>query len=728
MDLAQLVSYLSGFAMIFGTILAGVGIVLFAVGRDARPALLWAAAMLLIGASGYALVEWFFPGGGLAPGGQGFIVTPADYYSQTGEVMKVARYFPLEVTVIPVYPVYSYTVYIDWGDGEAGSWPPGQPELYADEPATLSHTYHNTGVYNVKVNVDYCYLISFGNDVDCYSLSRQFQVNVTAPWYEYSEAIKSAISEMDEDGGRIESAVKRAFKAAGIALAGGFANVMDIMAEIMARLGMNGGYALHYYVTMPEPDGFKPLRTVYGLSSQVALFLLPIAVMANLLWRGVWEWEKGANPLLDLLRDVLVAGFGVYLFLELYDLAASLVNVVSLSIAQLGQLGALYAMVLAAGALASAVGLVAPSAGAFAAAIFISLLAVVLLGMLKWFLAAAIVAAAPLLIVAYVSPLRSYAAGAFRILGTLFVFTLVAGVMARLVSEMAITLTQVEGGTNLLFALATPLVFALATVMITGQIQSTLSAGAGIVGGVAREVAVKGRLQQIQQAGAAGGLGLAAAGAAATVAAARRPSGTVIGRAPSPAPAGQYYTMPQPAARPPAAGAGRAMQPAAPTAGIQAQTPHTGTRPVAEPAPVSPPADRPAIQEVPPPRGLEKLTRPVKDVIAEARGEVETVEPSLKRRAAVAAARAGLKAGGWARSQLRDFDRVLAQETGVTLGRAAGRAYHAGKWTAQQTIKAAKWAAPYAKEYGAKAVNAARVRANAWISRVRDAKTRWDAS
>ncbi len=80
-------------------------------------------------------------------------------------------------------------------------------------------------------------------------------------------------------------------------------------------------------------------------------------------------------------------------------------------------------------------------------------------------------------------------------------------------------------------------------------------------------------------------------------------------------------------------------------------------------------------------------------------------EPGLRCRAAVAAAKAGLKAGGWARSQLGDFDRVLAQETGITLGQAARRTYHAGKWTAQQTIKAARTAAPYAKEYGAKAVD-----------------------
>ena len=128
----------------------------------------------------------------------------------------------------------------------------------------------------------------------------------------------------------------------------------------------------------------------------------------------------------------------------------------------------------------------------------------------------------------------------------------------------------------------------------------------------------------------------------------------------------------------------------------------------------SPPAGRPTIREVPPPRGLGRITEPVRDVLAEARGEVETVDPSLRRKAAVAAAKAGLAAAGWARSQLRDFDQTLARETGVTLGRAAHRTYHAGKWTAQQTIKAAKWAAPRAVEAGKKAYN--------WIKEYKSAK------
>ncbi len=95
-------------------------------------------------------------------------------------------------------------------------------------------------------------------------------------------------------------------------------------------------------------------------------------------------------------------------------------------------------------------------------------------------------------------------------------------------------------------------------------------------------------------------------------------------------------------------------------------------------------------------------------------------EPGLRRRAAVAAAKAGLAAWEAIKRNARDFDRVLAQETGVTLGRAAGRAYHAGKWTAQQTIKAAQWAAPRVKEGTVRVVRYAAERINARQGHLRE--------
>lgn len=182
-------------------------------------------------------------------------------------------------------------------------------------------------------------------------------------------------------------------------LADAFASIVDMLARWMASLGLNAGYAYYYYVAMPTSVNFPALQKVYGSAQTWALYLIPLAFVASLLWRGFWEWERGGDALLDVFRDLLAVAIGVYIALDAYDLLASIVNTISLSIAQLGQLGALYSMIVAAAALLSVVGMFAPGPGALGAAVFMLLLAMVVVGALKWLLAAAIVAVLPVLLV-----------------------------------------------------------------------------------------------------------------------------------------------------------------------------------------------------------------------------------------------------------------------------------------------------------------------------------------
>ncbi len=675
-------------AAAWGVFLILVAAARLALGQDPRAPLLWGVALLVFASGGYGIVYWLYGGGSALGVNATFIVTPADYYAEQGIPFQATRYFPLEVTVVPVLPVHDYyMVSVDWGDGSWSSWPQEWPEARPPgEPASLSHVYHDTGLYTVRISIDVWRWT--GNDWDVYTITRTFLVNVTAPWDEYAMVVKSFVSNIDEEGGLVERGVKKALKAGGIALADAFAGMIDLMARLMAKTGLNAGQAFYYYIAMPVPSNNPAISRVYGEMSMWALALLPIVVIARLAWDGFWGWERGGQALLDALRDSIAVLIGIYVFIDLYGILAETLNTVSLSVAQLGQLGALYAMVVGVAALAGAVGLIAPSAAGISAIITVMLLTIVLLGALKWLVASAIVASAPMLLLLWLAPgFRTVTQAALHLLAGLFVFSIVAAALSALVSQMALTLTAVNEGRSLIVALTLPLVFALATPWIANMITSHMGLG-GLAGGI-RGLARAPPTPTISTVAAA-------AGGGALLMAGKRPmSGQVMGYAPSPV-----------------------YQPRQPTVATQPPAPQPG-----------PPAGRPAIQEVPPPRGLGRITEPVKDVLAEARGELETVEPTTRRRIAVGAAKAGLALGERLKRTAQEFDQTLSRELGVTPVRATLKTGKYGVYyPVKYTIKAAKWAAPYAKEYGAKAVNAARVRASAWISRVRDAKTRWDAS
>lgn len=232
-------------------------------------------------------------------------------------------------------------------------------------PVSLRHSYfggYDYGATQYTVTVAVVPRFMEGSAcVEDYSgaVERSFVVSVRAPWYEYAGIAKGAISQIPQGGG-IEGAVVGALKAVGFKLADAFAEIVDVIARWMAGLGLSAGFAFYYYVAMPESGAFPALRDVYGQFQAWALYLLPFAFVASLLWRGFWEWERGGDVLLDSFRDFIAVAIGVYAFLEAYDLLAEVVNVVSLSIAQLGQLGALYAMILAGGSLLGVAGIFSP--------------------------------------------------------------------------------------------------------------------------------------------------------------------------------------------------------------------------------------------------------------------------------------------------------------------------------------------------------------------------------
>lgn len=618
-DLAQLASWLLGFSLLFGLALWLVALVKWIAGGDPRPALLWGTVFLVVGAGGYGVIYWFL-GGGAPPGVKaGFVVVPADYYSQKGIPFEASRYFPVEVTVVPIIPVYDYySITVDWGDGSSSSWPPPageksgeESEWHPGEPATLRHAYHDLGLYTVRVSIAYFRVV--GERFYESTIERSFTVNVTAPWYEYAGAVKSFVSGLEEEGNVIEKAIIKAVKTVTPSLADAFAAIVDMMAGWMASLGINAGYAYYYYVAMPTSANFPALREVYESVQVWALYLLPPAFVASLLWRGFWEWERGGDALLDAFRDLLAVSIGVYVALDAYDLLAGIVNTIALSVAQLGQLGALYSMVVAAAAVLSVVGMFAPGPGALAAGVFMLLLAMVVVGALKWLLAAAIVAALPVLLVLWLVPgLRSAVSAALHVLAGLFVFTIVAAVLSALVGRMALTLTETQEGRSLLFALVVPIVFAAATPMIANQVAGSL----GFAPTAALALLRGGGSLQPPALQAAPAAAAGAAGSGLVLMAGGRPvSGTVLGRAPAPLAAYAPAAV-APAVRPPQA---PAAAPAAPAAAAPARIP-AGVR--------------------------EKAARALGRLADYARREAHAFEHELARRIGVTPARAAARVAG----------------------------------------------------------------------------------
>ncbi|MEB3861181.1 MAG: hypothetical protein GSR84_03050 [Desulfurococcales archaeon] len=650
-------------AAAWGVFLLLVAAIRLALGQDPRAPLLWGVALLVFASGGYGIIYWLY-GGGQALGVQSsFVVSPADYYASRGEAFHASRYFPVEVTVVPILPVHDwYGVEIDWGDGSTSSWPPpGYTTTGPGEPASLSHVYHDEGLYQVTITIYTYSSLSGTPNTPVATETRSFLVNVTAPWYAYAGVVKSFLAGLDEEGGIVEKGVKKAAKAIGPVVADAFAGVMDLMAQALARLGLNAGYAFYYYVAMPTVSNYPAVEKYYGLASMWALLLISAASLARLVWTAFWEWERGGQALLEVFRDMIAVLVGIYVLLDLYNLLAETFNTISLSMAQLGQLGALYAMVVSLGAVMGALGLVAPTAGTVAAVLVVMLIFMVLVGILKWVVAAVIVASSPLLLVAWLVPgFRGVVQAVLQLLAALFIFSIIASVMSGLISQMALTLTTTTEGTSVVAAIAIPLIFAAATPWIANMITSQMGLG-GLMGGI-RSLARAPPTPTISTVAAA-------AGGGALLMAGKRPmSGQVVGYAPSPV--------------------------------YQPRQPTVATQPPVPPPQPGPAAGKPTIQEVEPPRGLGRITEPVKDVLAEARGEVETVEPGLRRRAAVGAAKAGLALGERLKRTAQEFDQTLSRELGVTPVRATVRTGKYGVYyPAKYTIKAARWAAPRVRHY-----------------------------
>ena len=444
-DIASLVSTLEFIAAATATLLVPVVAILFVIGRSeaASKALLWAVILAFLSVSGYAITAWLIGGeGGVGPQNVYIVTKPPSYAS---------KYFPVEISVIPLFPTrIPYKVVVDWGDGVS------ETQGIAPQPLTVSRVYRSVGNYTVTVRV-YEGWEGWGLKSE-----EKYAIRVSAPWREVGNEIK-------ELGGKLEEeAWKHGFWAPLFIAAGKltgvfgdiFERVSDFICGFMAERGIYAGFAFYYYVTMPGTSNFPALSSVYDVVRQWALYILVLALVINILWRAYWEFER-PFALLDVFREFVWAVFVVFVGLYIYDACVDLVNMVSLSIAQLGQLSSIYSMALAFLASTTALGVFTPLAANLAALTALALIFLVLGGMLKWLLAAALVVVIPLMAALWlIPPLRGVVSAISSLLAGLFVFTLVAAALSRLTGELSSSLSLAPGGVeNIVFAIVMPVIY-----------------------------------------------------------------------------------------------------------------------------------------------------------------------------------------------------------------------------------------------------------------------------
>ncbi|MCE4625762.1 MAG: hypothetical protein F7C35_07885, partial [Desulfurococcales archaeon] len=594
-------------------------------------------------------------------GGGWFIVVPESDVS-----VGVSKYFPFEVRIIPIMlpPGYNcWNATIDWGDGNTSEvWPHLQPYPCggAMEALVASHTYTSDGVKTVTVHI-YALQMEFGGtEGDSDVIISQMEVynttipiNVTSPWREYAGIVRQTLGSV-QGNGTWEGLAAWAIRTAANASATFFEKVTDWMARKLASR-FNPGYAMYYLVAMPETGRFPGFRMVYDELVQWGWLALVILAYIGLLWRGLFRAEEGSSALMEWLKLVLLAGAGIYLALPLYDAAARAWNIVTLSVARLGELGSLYMMLAAGVFVLSAMGIVAPSTGALAAMLVALAAGVILLGLLKWLLAATLVAMLPIAIPLYVAggPLAGAARKVISMLVGLFIFSLAAAVMSALTVSFSLTLTQTPEGKSLVFAAALPIVNAVAGYILT-------------------------------QTAAPGAL-----------------PGPLILRRTTPLPA--PLPAPTPLPRPPTPAPTTALAPGAATLGAAASGTVVGTAPTPAPAHLGPvggatgglhPAAVGYIHTGPPMIGPER--RPTEE------------KPTTLRQAAVEKAKAlGKTTIHTIARNIQEFDKTLSKHLGITITKPAReRALPALKYS----YKAVKWAAPRITKYGSIMVRAARDR------------------
>ncbi len=620
--------------------------------EEARRFLLAGLVALFIAAAGPATLEWLV-------GGIRVQAATASLVVAVPPPSKVAEEFPAEAWFVHTGLINtSVCVGVDWGDGHVST-----KRLAPGGAVNLTHNYGYGSCppsHPCRVRL-YSWSGGCGSIPGNAHLLAETSVVAVSVGEQVKQLLINASEEMSHQdtgswiGNRIRDALAILLKVLGYAL--GFA--VEVVAKLMEVTGANPGAAAYWLLALPDAS-MPGLQQLWARASAWMPLLWPMAALAGALWRvfrdprGLELYEYASDMVLSLI--VALAG------LALYAPLARLYNAMVLSIAQLNQFNTVYSILLGHIVLGSVLGF-----NSFAAAVawtaFIAILGIVVIGILKWLAAGAVVGLAPIWSALWLfPPLRRAAEAAADLLVKMAVLGLVAAGMMFLAS-MAPLLGVGRGAVNLVVAYALPIVVPLGGHYILGQL------GLGGLPGV-------GALRALRTARA---VPQAAAGAAATTALAAATGGAALAAAPAATTIAGGAAAPTAATTAATGPLGAARQLAAQGLALQLRKKWLQPKPIA-PAP----APAKAVE------AARRAAAAARAVPARAREAVRAVrqEPGMvARRAGELAARAAAYAPALLEQRIRNFTyeflAAAERDLGITLPKPQ-------PWSRQETKQAAQ--------------------------------------
>ncbi|HID40921.1 MAG TPA: hypothetical protein EYP33_02065, partial [Pyrodictium sp.] len=374
---------------------------------------------------------------------------------------KVSEEFPAEAWFVHTgLTGDTVCVGVDWGDGARDS-----RSLAPGGSLSFAHNY-GEGVFIVRL---YAWSGDCGSIPGDAALLAEARVESVSVGRQIREIFTSAADSMSqEDTGswlsnRLRDALALVLRAVGYAV--GYA--VGLVAELMEATRVNPGQAAYWLLTLLAAD-MPGIQELWARASAWMPLLWPLAAIAGALWR-VWRDPRGLD-LYEYASDMVLSLIVALAGLALYAPLAKLYNALALSIAQLNQFNTVYSILLGHVVLGSVLGF-----NVFAAVIawtaFMAILGIVVIGILKWLAAGAIIGLAPVWAAAYLfPPLKNRVAGmAAGLLAKLAVLGLVAAGM-MLLASMAPLLGAGAGAANLVVAYALPIVVPLGGHYILSQL------------------------------------------------------------------------------------------------------------------------------------------------------------------------------------------------------------------------------------------------------------------
>ncbi|WP_055408307.1 hypothetical protein [Pyrodictium delaneyi] len=344
---------------------------------------------------------------------------------------RVAEEFPVEAWFVHTWLTNtSVCVGVRWGDGSEST-----ATLAPGGSLKLVHNYALGTAMERSFNVEmYAWTGDCGSIPAGARLLASMTLTVEKLGYRVANLFIEAgdALERQDAGGFIANSIKEVLARLLKVMGPVFGGAVEATAKVMEVSGFSPGEAFYWLLALPTPD-MPGMEQLWARASVWMPLLWPLAAIAGALWR-VWRDPKGLD-LYEYASDMVLSLIVAVAGLALYAPLAKLYNALALSIANISQANVAYSFLLGHVLLGVALGWNA-GAAAVAWTALIAIIAVVVIGVLKWLAAGAIIGLAPVWAAAWLfPPLRGMARSAALLLEKIAVLGLVAAGMLFLASQ-----------------------------------------------------------------------------------------------------------------------------------------------------------------------------------------------------------------------------------------------------------------------------------------------------